>query len=250
MSGRTFFVTESALRNLKARAQRGVCGVSSSHMSEAVAAALGFKSHAALRAALSVGVTAEVQKPDNARLAVRLRQLGYQVPDGLRLLPELDRSYSPFRTYSLRKKRGVRWMAWRNLMVSAINAGLQQRVFGLAPCEGWWPGSAPGQNGGAPGNYEFEFAGDIPAAATVTAISGDELALHVVFQPHRRDVMADRAYGLGDGTAIAHGWLERRLGAWLMDGGEEFSCKRAALPGLAGATVEPMGYADQGAFIM
>ena len=76
MSGRTFFVTESALRNLKARAQRGVCGVSSSHMSEAVAAALGFKSHAALRAALSVGVTAEVQKPDNARLAVRLRQLG------------------------------------------------------------------------------------------------------------------------------------------------------------------------------
>lgn len=250
MSASTFFISESALRNLKQRAQRRVGGVSSSHLSEGVAAALGFNTHAALRATLAGQATVEVQKPSNARLIARLRQIGYAVPDDLQLLPELDRSYSPLRNYPLRKKQGVRWTAWRNLMVAAINAGLEQRLFGLSPGEDWWPGADPKKNGGDRGAYRFIFDGDVPAVACVAAISGDELAIHVLLDPRNDDTEADRCGGIEDGAAFALGWLERRLGVWIMDGGEDFECKRAMQARVAGVRIEPFGYSDQGSFIM
>ena len=53
MSDSTFFVSAAAVRNLKQSAQHRARSVSSSHLSEALAAALGFKTHAALRAALA-----------------------------------------------------------------------------------------------------------------------------------------------------------------------------------------------------
>ncbi|OBS09686.1 hypothetical protein [Acidihalobacter prosperus] len=79
---------------------------------------MGFKNHAALRAALAGRATAEAQKPSNARLVQRLRQFGYAAPDDLRL-PKFKRSYSPFKTFPLRTQRSARWWVWRNLMVSA-----------------------------------------------------------------------------------------------------------------------------------
>jgi len=51
-------------------------------------------------------------------------------------------------------------------------------------------------------------------------------------------------------VAFAHGWLERRLGAWIQDGGEDFSCKRAVQARVAAVAIEPRGYADQGSFIL
>ncbi|WP_186233859.1 hypothetical protein [Burkholderia gladioli] len=245
-----YFVSEAAVRNLKQRAERRVSGVRSAHMSEVVAAALGFRTHAALRAALDGRDTTEASKPSNARAVQRLRQLGYNPPEDLHLLPELDRSYSPFKTYPLRKQRGVRWNGWRNLMVAAINAGLEQRLFGLSPGEDWWPGADPKNNGGERGLYRFTFDGDLSAVAVVSAISGDELAIHVLLDPRNEEVEADFNDGLDDGAACAHGWLERRLGAWIQDGGEEFSCKRAVQARVAAVKIEPHGYADQGSFIM
>ncbi len=251
MSASTFFVSETALRNLKQRSQRRVSGVSSSHLSEGVAAALGFRTHAALRAALAGRATAEVQKPSNRRLAERLRQLGYaNMPSDLRLLPELDRSYSPFRTYPLRRQRGMRWTAWRNLLVAAINAGLEQRLFGLSPGEDWWPGADPHGSGGVRHIYRFVFDGATPAVASIRAISGDELSIHVILNPRGADVEPDLSSGIKDGDAFARCWLERRLGAWIQDGGEDFSCKRAVQSRVAGAKVGTMGYSDQGSFIM
>lgn len=136
MSDSTFFVSEAAVRNLKHAAERRVSGVSSSHLSESIAAALGFRTHAALRTALNGRATIEVPKPSNAKLVRRLRQLGYATAaDDLRPLPELDHSYTPFRNFPLRKRRSVRWLAWRNLLVAAINAGLEQQIFGLSPGE-------------------------------------------------------------------------------------------------------------------
>lgn len=246
----TYFVSVAAVRNLKQRAERRVGGVRSAHMSEVVAAALGFRTHAALRAALDGRATTEASKPSNKRAIQRLRQLGYNPPDDLHLLPELDRSYSPFKTYPLRKQRGVRWTGWRNLMVATINAGLEQRLFGLSPGEDWWPGADPKNNGGLRGRYRFTFDGDLSATATVAAISGDELAIDVLLDPHNAQIEADRCDGLDDGAACAHGWLERRLGAWIQDGGEQFACKRVALARVAAVRIEPHGYADQGSFIM
>lgn len=250
MSASVYFVSEATVRNLKQRAERRVSGVRSAHMSEVVAAALGFKTHAALRTALNGRATTEANKPSNARAVQRLRQLGYNPPHDLHLLPELDRSYTPFKTYPLHKQRGVRWIAWRNLMVAAINTGLEQHLFGLSPGEDWWPGADPKDNGGERGLYRFTFDGDLPATAVVSAISGDELAIHVLLDPRNELVKADCNDGLVDGVACVHGWLERRLGAWIQDGGEGFSCKRAVQARVAAVAIEPQGYADQGSFIL
>lgn len=250
MSESTFFVSKAALRNLKHRAQSRASGVSSAHLSEAVAAAVGFRTHASLLAALVGHPTIEAQKPSNARLVERLRQLGYtKAPKDLRLLPELDRSYSPFRTYPLRRKRGARWTAWRNLLVSAINAGLAQRLFGLSPGEDWWPNADPAGISGERSIFRFRFDGDIPAVASVDAISGGELSIHMILRPRNDEVEPDRSDGIKDGDAFARCWLERRLGAWIQDGGEDFSCKHAVLPRIADAAVEPTGYADLGSFV-
>jgi hypothetical protein len=250
MSASTYFVSEAAVRNLKRQAGRRVSGVRSAHLSEVVAAALGFNTHAALRAALNGRATTEASKPSNARAVQRLRQLGYNPPGDLHLLPELDRSYSPFKSYPLRKQRGVRWTGWRNLMVAAINAGLEQRLFGLSPGEDWWPGADPENHRGVRGQYRFAFDGDLPATAAVAAISGDELSIHVLLDPRHVQIEVDSCSGIEDGAACAHGWLERRLGAWIQDGGEGFSCKRAVQARLAALAIEPHGYADQGSFIL
>ena len=126
----TFFISEAVVRTLKQRTLHGVSGISSSHLSEAVAAALGFKTLAALRAALTGHVTAKAQKPSNAQLVQRLRQFGYDVPNYLRLLPEFEHSYSPFKTFPLRTQRSVRWWAWRNLMVAALMLALNSACSG------------------------------------------------------------------------------------------------------------------------
>ena len=250
MTVSTFFVSEAALRTLKQRAQRGVKGVSSSHLSEAVAAALGFNTHAALRAALAGRATAEAQKPSNARLVQRLRQFGYAAPDDLQLLPEFEHSYSPFKTFPLRTQRSARWRVWRNLMVATVNAGLEQRLFGLSEGENWWPGSAEDSHHCERSTYRFVFDGDLPAVASVDAISGGELSIHVVLKPQKADIQPEWYCDLSSGDAVASGWVERRLGAWLQDGGEDVHCKRALQSRLADVGIEPAGYSDQGSFFM
>lgn len=250
MSDSTFFLSEAALRNLKSHAQCRVSGISSSHLSEGIAAALGFKTHAALRAALAGRATARVQKPSNARLAQRLHQLGYDVPVGLTVLPEFEHSYSPFKGFPLGTKRGVRWWGWRNLMVSAINAGLEQRLFGLSPSDNWWPGGAPDSHDCARHTYRFLFDGELAAVASVDAISGDELSISVILKPKKADVQPEWHCGLSDGDSVARGWLERRLGSWIQDGGENFRCTRAMQSRVADVAIEPVGYSDQGSFFM
>lgn len=250
MSVSSFFVSASALRNLKLNAERKARGISSSHLSEAIAFALGFRTHAALRAALDGRSTVEVPKPNNARLVQRLRELGYVASDDLRLLPEFEHSYSPFRTLPLRTYRSARWLAWRNLMVAAVNAGLEQRLFGLSEGENWWPGGNPESHRCARHLFRFVVDGRFDAVATVDAISGDELSVHAVLNPRDAGVEPDRFEGLRDGDAFARAWIERRLGAWIQDGGEDFSCKRAVQPQLAQIEIEPAGYSDQGSFFM
>ncbi|AOW13992.1 hypothetical protein LPB72_00555 [Hydrogenophaga crassostreae] len=250
MSDSTFFVSKAALRNLKHSAQHRVSGVPSAHLSEALASALGFRTYAALRAALDGRVTVEVPKPSNARMVRRLQELGYNAMPDLRLVPEFEHSYSPFRNFPLSKKRSVRWMGWRNLMVAAINAGLEQRLFGLEPSDNWWPGGNPHSQLCKRHVYRVEIEDGHTAVASVNAISGDELSINVVLDPRHEGIEPDRFNGLRDGDAHAHAWVERRLGAWVQDGGEDFSCKRAVQPWLAQLKIDTKGYSDQGSFFM
>lgn len=249
MTTSTFFVSEAALRNLKQLAMRRTSGVSSSHMSESLAAALGFRTHAALRAALFGRPTAEVLKPSNERLVQRLRELGYSAPTDLRLLPELNQSVTPFRTFPLRKRCGARWMAWRALMVAAINAGLAQRLFGLSPGQDWWPGAKPDGNDSARHSYEFTLL-DLPAMASVNAISGDELSFDVVLNASARAREVGHWGSFRDGDAAGHCWLERRLGAWIQDSGPELSCRRPTQAKLCALEIQPAGFGDFGSFYL
>lgn len=125
--------------------------------------------------------------------------------------------------------------------VSAINAGIEQRLFGLSPGEGWWPGAAPDGDRGERGLFRFAFDGVLDAVASVAAISGDELFFHVVLNPRRPEMVPDHFRGLTDADAYARCWLERRLGAWVQDGGEDFSCRRAVLARVAGGAIAPNG---------
>ncbi len=247
MSTTPYFASNASIRYLKQRALRKVSGVSSSHMSEAIAASLGFKTNAAMLAAFSGQPTVQAQQPSNARLNARLREFGYTVRSDLQLLPDLSHSYSVGRRMPRKPRSGVRHAGWRNLMVAAVNEGLAQRLFGLSADEDWWSNQA--SKGDRTGHYRFTFDGNLPAIAAVSAIGGDELSIHVLLSPKRADVEADRSGGLEDGDAFAHGWLERRLGAWIMEGGTEYSCRRALQARIAAARVHPNGYADDGSFI-
>jgi hypothetical protein len=251
MSGSTFFVSAAAVRHLKHGAQHRTRGVPSAHLSEALAAALGFTTHAALRAALGGRTTVEIPKPSNARMVERLHELGHHaIPGGARLVPEFEHSYTPFRNDPLRKKRSARWWAWRNLMVLAINAGLDQPLFGLTPTDNWWPGASPENQRCKAHVYRFLVDGRLPALVSVDANAGDELSICVLLNPRKSDIKPGWYHGLGTADAMAHGWVERRLGVWIQDGGEAFHCKRALKPQLAEMAIEPSGYADQGSFIL
>ena len=89
------FVSPASVRHLKSIATQKVVAlnlnISSSHLSEGIAAALGFKTHAALRALLTNHPTAPAEKPLNSRLIQRLQQLGYgTIPNDLQFIRNLN----------------------------------------------------------------------------------------------------------------------------------------------------------------
>lgn len=251
MSASTFFVSKPAVRTLKQSARRVLPQIPSSHMSEGIAKALGFNTNAALQSALSQQSTVEALKPNSQLLVRRLNELGHEkLPKTITPLPDFMHSYTPFRKFALRRKFGVRWHVWRNLLVAAINAGLEQKKFGLIEGQNWWEGAHPQSQLCINGKYNFVFDEQFPAVATLNAISGGELSITVLINP-RKDIDPDCCFGgLDNADASAHGWLERRLGAWIQDGGTGTSCKRALQAQFAQIDVKPNGYSDLGPFIL
>lgn len=252
MSDLNFFVSEASIRNLKLGAAQLAPQVSSSHISEAIAASVGFRTYAALRAALAGRTTVETPKPSNAKLIQRLKQLGYSaLPDDMHLVLEFAHSYTPFRNHSLTRKRGVRRQAWRNLVVAAVNAGLEQRVFGLAPGQNLWPGGAAKTGAFSDGgSYRFMLTSGLPAVVAVNSMGADELTIEVVLNPKLPETDPGEVYGLSGGDAVAHCWVERRLGAWIQDAWVGFACKRNTQAQLLEMAIEPHGYSDLGSFIL
>lgn len=130
--------------------------------------------------------------------------------------------------------------AWRNVMVAAINAGLDQGVFGLAEEDNNWSGDN--------GIFRFEFDG-LPAIAAVRDAGFGELAVNVAVNPtHQAEqfiTSSNAGYIVGD--AFTSGWLERRDGAWLQtSSGPIGSVRNKLLDRLVAARPVPNGYRDSG----
>ena len=139
-----------------------------------------------------------------------------------------------------------RHRAWRNLMVAAINAGIEQHVFELDGTSSEGPRDAPDLV------YEFAFC-DLPAVACAADVGFDELGIYAALLPTRRgrDLIIYNDAGFEAGAAFAVGWLERRAGKWLQSsGGPILSCRKRLLDLIAEAVIEPAGYRDHGKLFM
>jgi hypothetical protein len=130
--------------------------------------------------------------------------------------------------------------AWRNMMVAAVNAGLDQGLFGLAEDDNRW--------GTEYGIYRFDFDA-LPAIACVRDIGHGELSVQVAINPTDRadDFIRTHNAGYVAGDAFASGWLERKLGAWLQtQANPTGSVRTALLDRIIATRPNPQGFADSG----
>lgn len=243
---RPFFVTAASVRHLKellARPRSSLSTVPSSHLSEALAAGLGCRTHAALRARLAAGPVAEVTLPDTAACRRRLAELGHiQAAARWSGFPDmLARRGVPVPTY-----KSTRVKAWRNMMIAGINAALTQELVGYGPEDNWW-----GDRADPAGQFSFEFPGGIPALGCFSDAGFGELRVSVLLYPKKDVRMTDTGSGFRDGSAFASGWLERKLGVWLQTGGKPIiECRLHLLKPVADTVIVPVGYGDHGRFMM
>lgn len=239
--------SELAVRELKVVVRNHLPMVPSSHLSEALAAAAGARSHASLRASLDGGASALTY--DDSRFLVRLQALGHGANgwQGFREISRKSWTHSPHRS--------DRAVAWRNMLVAAINGGLCQGLFDLTPTGNYWPGANNSLHGrGNHHFYDVPVPGGIPARAFVHDIGFGELAIHVAFWPTVGEGLAAGNAGFSAGEAVATGWLERTKGAWLQadrrGGGPGLSMRRNRTSTIVEMLTIPLGYADHGKFFM
>jgi len=236
--------------------------VKSSHVSEALARALGEKTHAALLARLRAPLTSPAHAYrwlDSVSFYARLEELCHEsfnnedfdefeeVPHDAVIKTVAPHIY----TY-----KGPREQAWRNVMVAGINAGIAAGLVTIAPGGNHWPVSADAStvnSGRASGCGRVAFQLDsYEGLAQFEDVGFGELSVTVVVKPsvlaqrHAQHLFLDFACG----EAVAHGWLERRDGAWLQSSPSRFTCRRALQASLAALQVPPMCFGDSGRVIL
>ena len=155
-------IAESSLAALKKALRTDLPDIRSSHLTEAMAAALDFRTHASLIAALPEQASdPSILLLDNERFEARLSDFGYQLADDefrfewLFDCKELI-STMPDSGYDI-EYRSQRDKAWRNLMVLTINEGIRQKLFSLRADDNRWPGSEPGSQGHRGTGYVWGF---------------------------------------------------------------------------------------------
>lgn len=220
--------------------------VTSSHLSEALASAAGFRTHAALMNVLGDGT----------------RALEFSDEPFLRRLAELHHSadaWPGFRDVAVRSwlsspYQSPRLQAWRNMMVAGVNAGLAQGVFNLTPTGNLWPGFDPHPQGYNHHTYDVPMPGNIPGRAYVRDIGFGELEVRIALWPTPNGVLDYPNQRFLSGDAVASGWLERARGAWLMfdkrAGIQELAIREHRKKQIIDAVSIPIGYADHGKFIV
>jgi hypothetical protein len=243
-------LSASAVDALKKEVRRFYDERKSSHLTEALAAALGFNTHAALLAELKVSEADPLYRLLNEEtFDARMQEFGY-LPDPEFIfeyakIPEMietDCSHAYKFHYKTRRQK-----AWRNLMVSTVNEALRQRLFSLRPGDNRWPGHDEQFRN----SYLFDFVlpCGLPARAAIHDAGFDELSVHVAVNP-KGDRVRFFESGLSAGDAFGTTWLERQRGAWIQSTDDSLRCRRPLVEILADMNMEPLGYGDRGRLIM
>jgi hypothetical protein len=260
-------LTEGAIRVVKRTLRNRFPSDQSAHISEALAAALGFRTNIAL---VDIVRKVDPQDPDFELLneqpfLTRLAQLAKRpltssdrclifdnlpYPQPSPVVPTRSPAWERV-NYS----KSLRRRAWRNAMVAAINEGIRRRYFTIKPGDNRWPGAERNQYGQANAQvFEFNLDG-IPALSSVRDGGYDELSVHVAMWPTADAARWIECINAGwlAGDLYASGWLERRDGAWLQVAnssslGDAFRCRRHRINQVAALEIAPLGFADRGSF--
>lgn len=270
-------LTEHSVTWAKKALRKRFPAVKSAHLTEALASAAGYRTHASLLARMeSIDKDwPEVALLDEQLFVSRLSELGSPVSDstsirhlfdrlGIAALSssdggQLDTERRPDQVVFLKTDRllgkgrkiavkSARAKAYRNMMVAAVNAGIEQKLFHILPGTNRWPGYSRELTARDDGyTYEFVFAGSIPAIAHVRSASWDELSIHVALwpTPEGRDRVEAMNAGFAAGEAFAGGWLERRVGAYIQTTGG-LCCRKTRLDLVASAYIAAKGFGDRG----
>jgi hypothetical protein len=238
------------------------CG--SSHLSEALARALGFGSNAALLARMGQitnDAFPEFALLDERAFKKRLAELGCDASRSVKpkIFSKLGlaedgsvlANTEPASAAKI-KYRAARNRAWRNIMVAAINAALEQRLISLKPGDNRWPGALQKDSSDRGHVFRFVFGTGVPAVGYVGDVGYDEISVHAALWPTKEGehwISAFNARFLA-GEAFAVGWLERRRGAWLQSSNTLFNCRKARMAVIAETPVAPNGFGDRGHVIM
>lgn len=243
---------EAPLAALKKSLRDEFPHVKSSHLSEALAHSLGFRTYAAMQAAM---VGPEQDRPfallQTQRFVERLKQLGYEDD------PEFDFEITlvgspllagvvstvPNSAYKIEYKT-TRQKAWRNLMVCAVNAALERKLFTLRPGDNRFQDDMR-----RAAVFDFMLPNGMPARGSVSDAGFHELSVHAAVNPKGDMVRAFNA-GFDAGDVFGTTWVERERGAWMQSSDSSFNCRHHLLDELAGLQVEPTGYGDRGSVIM
>jgi hypothetical protein len=241
---------ESPLAHLKKSLRDEFPHVKSSHLSEALAHCLGYRTHAAMQAAM---VGPEQDRPfallQTQRFVDRLKQFGYEDD------PEFDFELTiltpvpgvvstvPVSAYEIEYKT-IRQKAWRNLMVCAVNAALEQKLFSLRPGDNRFS-----DNMRSSVVFDFVLPNGMPARGAVSDAGFNELAVHAAVNP-KSDMVRSPFAGFDAGDAFGTTWVERERGAWMQSSDSSFNCRKVLLHVLAETQIEPQGYGDRGQVIL
>ena len=170
----------------------------------------------------------------------------FEMPHFLDYAPIIRTHYRRQQEISYKTPRAK---AWRNLMVAATNAGIDQKLFSLRKDDNRWPeAGAPERKGFT---YLFELLGK-PALGHVRDIGFGELSIHAAFKPtaDAEIWIGTHQAGFHAGDAFGMTWLERDRGAYLQTSMTFFRVRRAIVPMLAIADIRTKGYGDRGKVIM
>ena len=253
-------LTPACVFALKSRLRIDYDEVKSSHLTEALAVALGFKTHAALKTKM------EQVKPDDApfvflsedKFTQQLKAFGYLKNDKNEefyfgyykesgVVETVPLSAYEIDYLSLRDK------AWRNIIVLTINVALDKKLFTLRNNDNRWDGwvdrNSPDHGTSKGCLFDFVLPNELPARGYIYDAGFGELGIHVAINPKGDHVKAHNA-GFYAGDVFATSWLERDTGAWLQSSTTNFNCRKNLLKELAEMIVVPKGFGDKGRVIM